>query len=94
MFTITRPIQSWLVFSLDHDEQLKYLYLDTDEKGIFVRAYGKVALESGILSKGEVLRAQAFLEVLTKLKKDLALEKKAPKFILLLHKNTSYKSHS
>ncbi len=84
MFTITRPIQSWLVFSLDHDEQLKYLYLDTDEKGIFVRAYGKVALESGILSKGEVLRAQAFLEVLTKLKKDLALEKKAPKFILLL----------
>lgn len=84
MFTVTRPIESWLIFSLDHDEQFKYLYLDTDEKGVFVRTYGKIAIESGILAKGEVLRAQAFLDVLTKLKKDLALEKKAPKFILLL----------
>lgn len=84
MFTKKHPNESWLVFLLQHDQELRYLYLDTDTQGIFVRAYGTIDIENGVIEKGEILKAQKFLDILKKLKKNIGEIKKDTQHILLL----------
>ncbi|GEM_PF-3136346 len=83
MFGFRTKPQSWLVTSVA-DTHLRYLYLDTDDQGLFVRNHGVVGLPLGVIVKGEVLRAQAFLDILKSLHKELFITESFVENIILI----------
>ncbi len=62
------------------DESISYLSLERNEKGIFISAFEKAPLETGIIKKGEVLQA----DLLEKIFKKIGLSLKNKDISLIL----------
>lgn len=68
-----------------YDHMIQYLLVTKDTHGLFVKAYGTELLEEGIISKGEILRAQSLSEIITRIQKEVLhrVEKKTAVTVLL-----------
>ena len=50
------------------DLSIRYLLLDRDDQGLFVRAHDEAELPLGVLERGEILKAEAFTGILRTIK--------------------------
>lgn len=88
MFKSSR-YQPRVIFAVN-DHRIQYLILDHDDQGFFIVHHDEAELPEGIVSKGEVLRAEAFSEILRKAKKDIKEKLTSSGFNLIVLLDSDY----